>query len=125
MKLVDKFGWRGIQVAIRMHAMRIRCNLTQESLAERAAISRNTISKLELSGDMKLSTLTAVSDALRVPMHAWFLPEDEWRKWYEFEREAPDSNRPNLLDDVSQRQSGKCYCGCDACKYCEQLLEPA
>lgn len=19
---------------------------------------------------------------------------------------------------------GKCYCGCDACKYCEQLLEP-
>lgn len=27
--------------------------------------------------------------------------------------------------DISQRQWGKCYCGCDACKYCEQLLEPA
>lgn len=27
--------------------------------------------------------------------------------------------------DISTRQWGKCYCGCDACKYCEQLLEPA
>lgn len=26
--------------------------------------------------------------------------------------------------DISQRKWGKCYCGCDACKYCEQLLEP-
>lgn len=25
--------------------------------------------------------------------------------------------------DVSMRAWGKCYCGCDACKYCEQLLE--
>jgi DNA-binding XRE family transcriptional regulator len=84
MRLVDTYGWDAVQLSIRLHVIRLRCNLTQEELAYRAGISRNTIVKLESCGDTKLSTIVALSNAMRMPMHAWFLPEDEWRKWYDF-----------------------------------------
>lgn len=81
----DTYGWNDIQFSVRIRVMRKRCNLTQEELAYRAGVSRNTIVKIETyRGDAKLSTIADISNAMRMPMHAWFLPEDEWRKWYDF-----------------------------------------
>lgn len=84
--LSDTHGWNATQLYWRLFLMRTRCNLTQTELAYRAGLSRNIITKLESGGhaDAKLSTLVAVSNVMRMPMHAWFLPEDEWRKWYDF-----------------------------------------
>lgn len=84
MKIADTYGWNDIQFAVRIRVMRRRCNLSQEELAYRAGVSRNTITNLESYGDAKLSTIVAVSNAMRMPMHAWFLPDDEWHKWYDF-----------------------------------------
>lgn len=84
MTLADRYGWNGVQFAIRLHCIRIRCNLTQDEVAYRSGVSRNTVVKLESGADAKLSTVIAVTNALNMPLHAWFLPEDEWRKWYDF-----------------------------------------
>lgn len=83
MTLADRYGWSGIQFAMRLHQIRLVCNLTQDELAYRAGISRNTITKLEAGSDTKLSTIVELSNVLRMPLHAWFLPDDEWRKWYD------------------------------------------
>jgi len=82
--LADTHGWNGIQFAVRLRVIRRRCNLSQDELAYRAGVSRNTISNLETFEDAKLSTIVAISNVLRMPLYAWFLPEDEWRKWYDF-----------------------------------------
>lgn len=84
MTLADTYGWNGIQFSVRMRVIRRRCNLTQSELAYRAGVSRNTVTKMESYCDVKLSTIVAVSNAMRMPLHAWFLPEGEWRKWYDF-----------------------------------------
>lgn len=84
MTLADTHGWNSIQFSVRMRVIRRRCNLTQSELAYRAGVSRNTITKMESYCDVKLSTIVSVSNAMRMPLHAWFLPEDEWRKWYDF-----------------------------------------
>lgn len=95
MKFADTYGWNDVQFAVRLRVIRRRCNLTQDEVAYRAGVSRNTIVNLETYGDAKLSTIAAISNALRMPMHAWFLPDDEWRKWYDFNipQDAPDAAR--------------------------------
>lgn len=80
----DRYGWNAVQFAVRLRVIRKRCNLTQGEVAYRAGVSRNTVVNLEAYGDAKLSTIVDISNALRMPMHAWFLPDDEWRKWYDF-----------------------------------------
>ncbi len=82
--LVDTYGWNSIQFAVRLRVIRRQCNLSQDELAYRAGVSRNTVSNMESYGDAKLSTIVAISNAMRMPLHAWFLPDDEWRKWYDF-----------------------------------------
>ncbi len=82
--LVDTYGWNSIQFAVRLRVIRRQCNLSQDELAYRAGVSRNTVSNMESYGDAKLSTIVAISNAMRMPLHAWFLPDDEWRKWYGF-----------------------------------------
>lgn len=82
--LEDRHGWNSVQFAVRLRVIRKKCNLTQEELAYRAGVSRNSIVNLESFSDVKLSTLVSVSNAMSMPLHAWFLPEDEWRKWYDF-----------------------------------------
>jgi DNA-binding XRE family transcriptional regulator len=92
MRFADTYGWNDVQFAVRLRVMRIRCNLTQDEVAYRAGLSRNTIVKLESCGDAKLSTIVAISNVLRMPMHAWFLPDDEWRKWYDLNIPQEDAN---------------------------------
>jgi len=84
MSLADTHGWNDIQLAVRIRVIRKRCNLSQEELAYRAGVSRNTITNLETYGDAKLSTIVAISNAMRMPMHAWFLPDKDWKDWYDF-----------------------------------------
>lgn len=91
MTLSDRYGWNGIQFAMRLHLIRTLCNLTQGELAYRSGVSRNTIVKLESGNDVKLSTIIAITNCLNMPLHAWFLSDDEWRKWYDFNIPREDS----------------------------------
>lgn len=80
----DSYGWNSVQFAVRLRVIRRKCMLTQSELAYRSGVSRNTITNIESYGDAHLSTIIAISNAMRMPLHAWFLPEDDWRKWYDF-----------------------------------------
>lgn len=103
---------RTIHVGTRFRMVREAYGLSQQDLADKSCISRNTISNLERCNDIKLSTLLELSVRLGVAPHLWLAPDSEWLLW-----------RHRTFGEGKGETTGKCYCACDACKYCEQLLE--
>lgn len=71
-----------LSIAFRFRAVRERNKLSQQQLADESGVSRNSVSNLENSSDIKLSTLQVLSNALSVPVHTWFLPDTEWVTWF-------------------------------------------
>lgn len=69
-------------VSFRFRAVRERRNLSQQELADKTGVSRNTVSNLENTSDVKLSTLLALSAALDVPVHTWLMPDRKWSDWF-------------------------------------------
>jgi len=53
-------------VGDRIRVRRLYMNMTQESLACAAGIDRSTLQRMEAGGEMKVSHLLLVADALRV-----------------------------------------------------------
>lgn len=79
---------RTLAVGTRLRMVREDGRLTQQEVADRAGVSRNTIIKLEAHEDMLLSTLLLLSDALEVAPHVWLLPDRDWQRWYRETHEA-------------------------------------
>lgn len=70
-----------LTVGMRLQMVRKQVFMSQREVAVRAGIARNTVSNIELDDDAKLSTLQQLSDALDVPLDAWFVPDSEWLEW--------------------------------------------
>lgn len=62
-------------VGSRIRERRIRLKMSQSELAEKAGISRATISALENdeTADVKVSTIKALADALKCKPHSLFV----------------------------------------------------
>lgn len=58
-------------------------------------------------------------------MPAWFV--ERWQRQMNTPyADLPESEKESDREEADRMLAivrGKCYCGCDACKYCERLLE--
>lgn len=70
-----------IDIFMRLLIVRTNLDMSQQELATRAGLSRNTVSNIENGKKYELGTLIVISDALEVPPHTWLLPDIEWLQW--------------------------------------------
>jgi transcriptional regulator with XRE-family HTH domain len=58
---------------------RAKARLSQDQLAERAGVSRPTISRIEraIAGDVGIATVECIAQALGIPISELFIPADE------------------------------------------------
>lgn len=69
------------RLAQRVRAKRTQLEMSQPRLAEVAGLGEGTIQALEKSRRLaKLDVLVRLSAVFQMPVHLFFVPEDQWRK---------------------------------------------
>lgn len=70
-----------LSAGMRFRIVRERLHLSQQEVADKVGIARNTISNFENNADIKLSTLVDLSTTLDIPPHVWLSPDEDWLWW--------------------------------------------
>lgn len=74
-------GYR-LRVADRLRMVRKVCGMSQEALAEKSSVTRNTITNAERGKHISMVTFFKISQALNVAPHYLILPDEEFLAWW-------------------------------------------